>query len=646
VEQRDHDGWYVLWLGLDLSSDIRLPVWIQDTKSFAVIPIKGMPLIVAVLSFRCTNSKYRIDVQPATNISSFRENTGGIFALDQAHSWLNTCIERHQYCNAYYQIIKSKQDQSRPFRPTRLLEIRPDTIRLHLTENAIYHYAALSHRWPTNPGTLLRLTTANEADLMNVVPQSSSEGFSKVFLDAVKVCRRLDIEYLWIDSLCIIQDGDDGVDWNKESARMGDVYKHALCTIAAESIEDPDESLHKGMFRMHNKALLEPMVDDASFDLKVDTSSGSIFKWKSKEAKSPKPGQYYLMPTNGWLVDISKSPLSRRGWVEQERILAPRILHFTSKQIYFDCHQTMANEVWPNGHPTYDKRWIARPWTVLQDLALHKAAILQEIDMTPRTKNVVENPLSVWFRIAYAYARTDLTMPKDKLVAISGLARELQSYLGATPSDYLAGIWVQSLPYGLLWYVPLFGRPEKTRVRSQDHYQAPSWSWASINWALSTDERFHREPHDILVSLDSFDITSKSDPFGEVESGARIVLRGLSIPGSVSWARAETNYSSESKFWPSFYSGGRRLLNSDQNTVCPDERYVEGESRNRNDLKLLPILRSKGSSYTTRWAIGLVLEPTAEKGVYRRFGYLWSRPWRMHINVKDSQRGKEVFTII
>jgi hypothetical protein len=457
-----------------------------------------------------------------------------------------------------------------------------------------------------------------------MIPLSSNDGFSQVFSDAIKVCGRLGLHYLWIDTLCIIQSGDDEFDWKHECIKMGDVYKYAICTITADSVEDPDESLHTGMFRTRDKDMLVPMVGNASFD-------GDVFDWKRPMLvdrmrgtwKRPKPGQYYLMETSDWHSDISRARLSSRGWAEQERVLATRILHFTSKQIFFDCYETMASEVWPERHPTYEKRWAVRPWTILQDLALYKAGILQASSLPAHVKHLVENPMSCWFRIAHNYARTELTFKRDKLVAISGLARGLRPYIRATQSDYLAGVWVQSLPYGLLWYAPWGGRPDGKRIRSPGVYQAPTWSWASVNSNLYTDEAFHRMEHDILISLESFDITplSSEDPFGEVRPGARIVLKGYTHKISLSWSDAQTNFKPAPKYWPIVKWGTVSYANGHGDFICPDERYIEGESRDRYDLRMLPVLRSKAGS-DRKWIIGLVLEPTGNEGEYKRFGYL------------------------
>lgn len=55
------------------------------------------------------------------------------------------------------------------------------------------------------------------------------ESFPKTFKDAVHSCGQLGYEYIWIDSLCIIQ--DDKNDFDKECSRMHEIYSGAHCVI-------------------------------------------------------------------------------------------------------------------------------------------------------------------------------------------------------------------------------------------------------------------------------------------------------------------------------------------------------------------------------------------------------------------------------
>jgi hypothetical protein len=114
-------------------------------------------------------------------------------------------------------------------------------------------YAALSHCWGSgHPQTLKKgnLSEMQDSLLLNEA--------SKTFRDAIDVTRRLGISYLWIDSLCIIQDDDGGRDWLLENPRMGDVYNNATVTICASVSTSTEEGLFvKPDDRLHGNKSVE-----------------------------------------------------------------------------------------------------------------------------------------------------------------------------------------------------------------------------------------------------------------------------------------------------------------------------------------------------------------------------------------------------
>lgn len=124
--------------------------------------------------------------------------------------------------------------------------------------------------------------------------------------DAITVCQGLGIRYFWIDALCIIQDGEAG--WQRESARMLDVYASSHITIAAHSAA----SCHDGF--LGKQALCQPRWQ-RSIQVDIDESKYlEFFLSEEKEHWSP-------------------SPLMDRGWTLQEDILSRRIIHYTGKEL-------------------------------------------------------------------------------------------------------------------------------------------------------------------------------------------------------------------------------------------------------------------------------------------------------------------------
>jgi hypothetical protein len=112
-------------------------------------------------------------------------------------------------------------------------------VRLHISEpDEQGEYAALSHCWGSgHPETLTK------GKLSKMTKSIVLDSASRTFQDAIGVTRRLGIPYLWVDSLCIIQDDDDGRDWQLENSRMGDLYNNATVTICAAASASTENGL-------------------------------------------------------------------------------------------------------------------------------------------------------------------------------------------------------------------------------------------------------------------------------------------------------------------------------------------------------------------------------------------------------------------
>jgi hypothetical protein len=79
------------------------------------------------------------------------------------------------------------------------------------------------------------------------------EELSKTFPDAVNCAQQFGLHHIWIYSLCIIQDSVE--DWQKESARMGQVYANGYFNISAI---DAVDSSH-GIYYKRNAAAIQPI---------------------------------------------------------------------------------------------------------------------------------------------------------------------------------------------------------------------------------------------------------------------------------------------------------------------------------------------------------------------------------------------------
>jgi hypothetical protein len=203
--------------------------------------------------------------------------------------------------------------------PTRLLYVGavddpsydPDFLRLDLRSQiqAGRKYIALSHRWGELSDAEKEKFCTSKANIDHRLEGFSLCDLQRTFQDAVEATRQLRIPYLWIDSLCIIQYGDNGEDWHRESQQMETVFSGAYCTIAATSATD------------WNTGFLERAWTTES--LYVKSAAGQQV--------------YVSTDIDDFDHDVGGAELNRRAWVMQESVLARRTIHFTAKQIYFEC---------------------------------------------------------------------------------------------------------------------------------------------------------------------------------------------------------------------------------------------------------------------------------------------------------------------
>ena len=118
--------------------------------------------------------------------------------------------------------------------PTRLLDLNYrngiDDLRLDVSP-ANAPYVTLSHCWGSND--CLKSSQFTTGTLDEVTKSILITSLLHNFQDTVIVIIRvLGVRYLWIDSLCIIQDSES--DWQRESSRMTEICRNSVANIAAE----------------------------------------------------------------------------------------------------------------------------------------------------------------------------------------------------------------------------------------------------------------------------------------------------------------------------------------------------------------------------------------------------------------------------
>nr|CDL70792.1 vegetative incompatibility protein 1a [Cryphonectria parasitica] len=456
-------------------------------------------------------------------------------SVAQMRGWISDCIESHQDCAI----------ANNGFIPSRLLNVQ-DGINLQDTrEMAPVPYVALSHCWGTHIAEkpMLKTTWKTIEEKMVEIPWNS---LPANFQDAINVTRALGYDYIWIDSLCIIQDCTR--DWEQEAGKMAEVYKYATVTIVPTAAK----SCHDGFIRRRNlRGCRIPYRRPSSGDGDID---GNLILQLSDGA------------ARHWHREVNESWWRYRGWTLQEWMLSRRVLHFTAGRIYHECKDAYLTRIEGDEPPGWfppisdfnPEAWDKPGWSsegcsdsesdeegsveyeladsnmgpsfsendkpgcaddemdvsdLLDDSSEETRSASPEINEKCSSDSVEIQPryfiFMRWYLAMQDYSSRSLTYEQDKLPATEGLARELSSKrynLGR----YLAGIWEADLALGLLWRpfhqwpidvepAPFVWPPPRdneprsafTKVRvpvsAPEEYRAPSWSWASldgkIHWA-------------------------------------------------------------------------------------------------------------------------------------------------------------------
>jgi hypothetical protein len=301
----------------------------------------------------------------------------------------------------------------------------------------------LSHRW--GDGEFVKLT---KSELSNFKSGFPVKMLRKTFQDAIVVAQRMNVSYIWIDSLCIIQDDDS--DWQRESATMAEVYSNSFCNISADW---GDRS--NGLF-FERTPIFEP-----PYNLHIRLKYPKTSVRPELPRLQPIRSFCHIIRPRGWPERVMESPLNLRGWVFQERVLAPRVLHFSPEGVSWECGQRLAWERAPLG---FDDSGYLASFYGLWDLA-YTCSRMGRLKLHGAIRTVG------WPRLVEDYARCELTKQSDRLVAIAGIAKVLAS---AVEDQYVAGIWKRNLPQGLTWRIS-----EERRCSPVTQYYTPSFSWAA-----------------------------------------------------------------------------------------------------------------------------------------------------------------------
>ncbi|EFX01599.1 tol-like protein [Grosmannia clavigera kw1407] len=343
---------------------------------------------------------------------------GSLAHLRILKAWIEDCDETHQ-------CVPKGID----FLPTRLLEVTDDGfIRLVHTvpdQAKKKRYVAFSHRWGKSTWEpQFRVYNTNISQWQNGVHKAQ---LPQSFRDAVRITRGLDMRYLWIDSLCIIQDNTE--DKIRELQRMEHVFSSAYVTIAATCATDSNDRFLKTRYKRRYVSM----------------------------------GRYTVCePIDDFSKDVDQASINRRGWVLQERALSRRTIHFTSRQTYWECGGGVRCET-------------------MTRMKNPKASILSDPNFPQSLSAFVRGKRIKTFQSLYErYSGLELSFLTDRPHAIRGLETRLLDTFRTTGGF---GVFDRYLHHSLLWQRPAGG--ELKRIEFLEGMpKPPSWSWMSYSGVI------------------------------------------------------------------------------------------------------------------------------------------------------------------
>ena len=496
-------------------------------------------------------------------------------------------------------------------------------------------YVTLSHCWGQTVNEHQKLRSVNYKAFLNEIPVCN---LPNTFQDAILFAARLpDVGYIWIDSLCIIQDNKE--DWACQSADMGRIYSETYLNLSATSATNSDGGLVKNpSFKILEEEEVLVNIQGLPGAYNTDLSD---FETAIEPSGHVHRQRCTILDETFWTEQVDRGAVNSRAWVLQERLLSPRVMHFCQYQVGWECCD-FANDKSPNDDGP------------LRDVGSEEMAgrgVVKRLRKKTRPSNGVTTVRSrasssifeMWAGIVNTYTKTALTKPQDKLVALSGLARVLDV---ETQCGYVAGLWETDLASQLLWYVePAFNHSDRSfshPATFPDEYRAPSFSWAAIDVIGHGVTFAHAVHRHLFIHVEQVRIPSESDR-SKIVTEASIVLWGA--------LRAARLVSQDHGRF-GWYLVNRGALDKECHTNvyldCPQRDADQIDSRDAQ-VFVLPVAKDDAFAGTSRneYLLCLLLRYERRSDTFRRIGMTKLSPSRdrraMH---RDGNEGGVEYKIL
>lgn len=351
--------------------------------------------------------------------------------------WLETCLREHQDCR-----IQSSHDEQ-GLLPSRVIDVgdrgTTELVRLIEPGDAKGLYAALTYRWGN--GHIVKTTMSSLERHMDRIDWDT---LNQLYKDAVVMTQNMGLRYLWIDSICIVQDSRQ--DFDREVANMASIYSNAIVTLSAAWAESTDVGLFPE----------RPQYREESFSISSGrTPEIFLSRQRAKELRK-------------FSDDVDNGPLSTRGWTFQERLLSRRLIHFGAHQRHWECLSMRSSEAWAS-IDGYQGLGIAAPFRADPLRYVYQEKSFESADKTQNNRTI-----RAWRNLVQVYSKKGLSDPQDKLPAVTGMMKHLEARYHMS---FTWGMCFETLFHCLLWSVHKGVRVTPPR--------SPSWSWASVDGQIT-----------------------------------------------------------------------------------------------------------------------------------------------------------------
>ncbi|KAE9365726.1 HET-domain-containing protein [Stipitochalara longipes BDJ] len=383
---------------------------------------------------------------------------------EQIRFWIQDCEENHgARCNS--------ADHKSETAVTELRLIDVVDLCIVSTTSEI-RYFALSYVW--GGVEQLQLTVENCLELSR--PGSLQQCWNKIpttIQDAIHCAAALQEKYLWVDSLCIVQ--NDSTIKHNEISRMGSIYDGAVACLAAVAGVDANSGLAGVRAQTRTPGLRKLQYENVYL---IHPGPHEYTSLRRPRDNSPyitlerrlKPRQLDLRDR------LMNSLYDSRAWAYQERLLSRKCIYFMDNMVYFHCRSVIRaeNKTTPYTQRTQD----------IRQLSLFKTDPIFSGDPFRYSRTLG----AIYAGLVTEYTLKHLTFPGDILKAFSGIGASMEKLCGWR---FVAGMPEIILEYALLWGQNV-GPHQRRSKSSGDVF--PSWSWAGWTTAVRYDTICRTEP--------------------------------------------------------------------------------------------------------------------------------------------------------